>query len=49
MIAEFELKSNTKIFNYIALGLTSDTAESDLFQKAYTKSSITIQHKKNTK
>ncbi len=49
MIAKFEFESKTKIFNYIALGLTSGTAESDLFQKAYTKSSITMQHKKNTK
>lgn len=49
MTAEFEFESKTKIFNYIASGLTSGTAESDLFQKAYTKSSITMQHKKNTK
>lgn len=51
MIAEFELKYTTTIFNYIASGLTSDTVESDLFQKAYTytKSSITMQHKENTK
>ncbi len=49
MIAKFEIEYKTKIFNYIALGLTSGTAESDLFQKAYTKSSITMQHKKNTK
>ena len=51
MIAEFELEYKTTIFNYIASGLTSDTVESDLFQKAYTytKSSITMQHKKNTK
>ena len=46
MIAEFELKANIKIFNHIALGLTSDTAESDLFQKAYTKNSINLQSKK---
>jgi hypothetical protein len=46
MIAKFEFESKTKIFNYIASGLTSGTAESDLFQKAYTKSSITMQHKK---
>jgi hypothetical protein len=49
MIAKFEFESKTKIFNYIASGLTSGTAESDLFQKAYTESSITMQHKKNTK
>lgn len=46
MIADFELKSNVKIFNYIALGLTSDTAESDLLQKAYTKHCINLQTKK---
>jgi len=49
MIAEFELEYKTKIFNYIASGLTSDTAESDLFQKTYTKICITMQRKKHTK
>ena len=47
MIAEYELKSNTKIFNHIASGLTSDTAESDLFQEAYTQKIINLQSKKH--
>ena len=46
MIADFELKSNTKIFDYIALGLTIDTAESDLFKKAYTENYINLQTQK---
>jgi len=43
MIAKFEFESKSNIFNHIASGLTSDTAESDLFRKVYTKSSISIQ------
>jgi hypothetical protein len=45
MIAEFELKSRTKIFIHIASGLMHDTAESDLFQKVYTQKSINLQSK----
>jgi hypothetical protein len=43
MVAKFELESKTKIFNHIASGLISDTAESDLFHKTYTQKSIKLQ------
>ncbi len=46
MICKVEFESKTKISNYISLGLTNGTVESDLFQKAYTKSSIEMQQKK---
>jgi hypothetical protein len=49
MIAEFEFESRRKIFSHIASGLTSDTAESDFFQKAYTENSIAIQKEHDTK
>jgi hypothetical protein len=49
IIANFEFESKTKIFDYIASGLTSDTAESHLFQKAYTGSIIMMQSKKDVK
>jgi len=45
MISEIEFKSGRKIFSHIASGLINDTAESDIFQKAYTKSTITMQQK----
>lgn len=47
MIAKYELKSNTKMFNHITSGLTSDTAESDLFKEAYTQKIINLQSKKH--
>ncbi len=40
MIAEYEIESKKRIFNHLASGLTSGTAESDLFQKAYTDTII---------
>jgi len=46
MISKIEFKSEKKIFNHIASGLTNGTAESELFQKAYTKNSIAMQQKK---
>ena len=49
MIVESEFKTKTKIFNQIAFGLTSDTAESELFQKAYNKSNVMMQQKIDSK
>jgi hypothetical protein len=46
MIADFEAKTNKKIFNSIASGLTSGTSESDFFQRAYIKRYIILQTKK---
>jgi predicted GNAT family acetyltransferase len=46
MIAKYEFKINTKIFCDIVSGLISNTAESDLFQKAYTQEIIKLQSKK---
>ena len=46
MIVEIELKSGKKIFNFIASGLNSGTAESDLFQDAYIEKFI-MQSKDN--
>ena len=46
MILEYEVESNKNLFNYIALGLTSGTAESDLFQEAYINNSVIMQSKK---
>jgi len=49
MIAQIERKSKTKIFNHIASGLTNGTAESDLFQEAYSRNSISYNTKNNIK
>jgi hypothetical protein len=42
MISEFEFQQKTTLVNYIELGLTKDTAEYDLFQKAYTDNTIKL-------
>ncbi|MDR4496406.1 MAG: hypothetical protein MRK02_00510 [Candidatus Scalindua sp.] len=49
MIYEFEFESNTKIFNFIASGLTAGTSESNFFQKAYAESSIMMRQKGDAK
>ena len=45
MIAKFEFESKSNIFGHIASGLTSGTAESEIFQKSYNESCISIQKK----
>ncbi len=49
MISDVELESNNKIFNDIALGLASDTAERVLFQDAYIDNNIRMRRKKGSK
>lgn len=47
MICKVEVESKAEIFKYILLGLTAGTSDSDVFQKAYTKSNIAVQKKRN--
>ena len=46
MICKVEFESRMEIFNYISLGLIKGTSESDVFQKAYTKSNIEMKQKR---